>query len=1504
MGPIQSTEPGFFGRISNRVSKAVVSWATSHAPIERSVRIQDSNCGKLIKDISTAMSRTVLEGSKNTFAQNGQEEIKEAMDDLMSHVFTTFATEGIDHNDLSDDELTDHFFATIIKKVVTEFEAHPTLDTHTHFKNIAQELLLSAFPKGVQDDKIPFLLRKLLSGNVFLHWIAKRNLGTDQDFSWDGLTTLFATHLENIFSHKAPANLDPAINNFINTLVDKIDSSAKEIDSITVSFPQLSDESNVAISNLFTRIRQGQFSRAEDKELFDKARTWFLGFIRTSLQAVYGTLFACKPGQTPQERRVELISNIAQKAKEILPQAQAALKELAALNDEEALERFGNPKKKAELETVHMALQRILASELQAEKIAQLLPPFISAENAIKQIYDFLAPYLFEILTQCNEIEQKGLEATRELEKRDVSKWLDKGLEYANSQLEAKAANGTFQPTEFAFINELICQGMTGSKNLNTPLKQLIVVIIKEAFGTENPELAIANSIDMILTEGQKAIAEEKDLTETARLLLGRVLSKELFTSLLPPFLRNVDFYEGLVNILKNYLQGLSDQTKKLQALDSRLNVPELQSMLTTITKKASDYASNLLQGEGLKNLAEKALPKIVEAVIAYHVNPKEGITSEKRAAEFFLQCATIAEQGFESGSLEATAETLIDVILPRPLLEQLIPEQFAPFKLDKLLATVSYDYIKSAYEYSQAIRQLSSDQNSSETKMLLDLQKYILTHVRAYFESSHSENKTWIEEVTRQIFTTENSQQKELLMHLTTNIYFGAIGFLFKTSDVSGGNLLGLLEPIAEQAQELFLTLNAKGDLGLSAETISAYTEATGKDGSDKRHVAYWQAARKALDILYSDEEWRLRIPEFLHSVLTKDMAANFATTIYETVHATQVVLQREEAKGIKLVQNEKNLTAFVDSRFTANIIELLQELAKDDKPLNATLPTLLDNFIKECCTDTSTKVGDIRNTLIKRLVYTVMGKLLSDKTPVAEHVVELVKSYKQDNVEISQKLIQIALPKEALDTPLAKLLVSKVVEKELADMIGDVKECVTNVQAEGKRAKEYLYSLSGMKTFVKELIENLDESLLKHAQDKENKLSEDFPEYIDTLLKDCIRNPTVGPVVKKALHNIVYILLEETLTPKLGQTIENRLSEMLSELSFKKILPEHKLKSLLPGFLKNAVTHEKLMKWFFAPYVKQIEETNDKIAVECAKPIDPRVHPFIKKTLLAFTAPTATSRGLLGYEGVVRELERTFITSQIDQPILEATVGQVTRNLEARGFLDPNFLTEALSGAFDAEELPQDGAITKAVLAAALPGGKASLLVPDVAKDAVWQKATESITKIVDELTDPNKRLLFAIERLIPFTTGDKVLIGKRQQQIEDMRRAEFNPKIAESCFKRYTQEAALRSVELAVEKENLWGPFKWLKTAILKTVTFFTVRFSLANRFYNFLINPKSNDTIKKMVWSIVQGKRSDKDLKESTKKLLGREGLAPFGLQGFLASQIASLVKDKTILDIVT
>ncbi len=1719
----QPREAGLLGRIGARFGGWAIGWAAKRdAPAldGRAIQIKNASCGKLISDISNTMTQIILKKADSAFVSGGREEIRQAMEDLLNHVFSTLATEELGEEELTDDELADHFFTSILKKVIKEFEK-PDIDTKQHFKNIADELLKKAFPEGVEDKKIPILLRKLLGGNALLQWVAQKKLETDQDLSWEGMTNLFAEHLEGIYTSltKSAENgpneqVAPGVTTLIQAIIKKIDTSTKETTSIPLQISQLNDESNTFVTKFLTRLLQGQFTRNEDAELLTKARGWLLTHMQTSLQAVYTTIFACRPGQTADERRTEFADNLTSQACKILPQTRQRIKDIddmdvdavkmqllawvedpsrsfhqaqieqtiTTLNERE--QSHSEAKELLKSITAFLSIERILAQELNPEKLQPLLPPFLSAKTVFDQIYSFTSPYLVEIITQSNDIQTKGQEATLALNTQgadEITGWIDSALKMARGLLETKAEAHTLTPTGFTFIDDLIAyavkpgvlpSGTETKAYIDSQLKNIIVIIIKQAVesqenGLAQPEKAIADLIDSILTKGQEATLalieakktspEEKRtqslhlaqelgitlkpdalndamsnstfemlfMTKASRTILESIITKELFNSLLPKFLRKNDLFEGVADLLCSYLKGLSLQTEKINgyanAQELTLQVPQLKTMLTSLTQKVvanlkaqpqravgssfNKLKVHLLQGKGLQNLVENALPKIVEAFIAYHVNPKDGLTSEKRTAQFFMQIVTKAQIGFdkvdayaaapdktawleEHGYIEAVlseyrkkhdlppsqhidissfllheaSEHLVSSLLPKELLHKLIPEEFAIFKVDELLAKLCYDYIEDAYNYADTMKQLATEHDSSQAEALTDLQKYLETQIQDYFHGQVNEEQTWIEEVTKQIFTLDNPEQKTLLLKFTTNIYFGAIGFVLKNAEGSeiSNNLLNTFAPIARNAQKMFLILNSTdadanklSQLKITPDDITDYLQATGKENYEIDHLAYWIAARTALENIFPGDEWDKRIPDFLRTVLTKETAANFATKAYEAVHATQTVLQKSAEQGSNAVKQKDGLEAFFKKYFFENIKELLRDIAKEGKPISPMLPAIADSFIKECFKDDTTSVGEIRDTVIQRLLDSIAAKLLTDDTPIIKKAQDLIACYKKgDNANTAALLLEVAVPKEVLETPIGSAAVSKIALKELTDCIGQIKKSEDTIVKEAREAKKYLYSLDGMKPFVKDIIDGLDNSLVKIAKGDE-KLSNDFPEYIDTLLKTALLDETLSPTIKTALHNVVYIILQEVLTPKLGQSIENRVLEVGAELVslynapdsqktgtewLKLLIPKERLKELLPEFLQNAITHDKLVKWFFVPYVEQVNTLQQNVVKENS--IAPsnnvtRAQGYVQNLLLGYTKPTATKHGLLGFEGVVRELERSLLSTLIKdkdpnitpatQAYLKAAVGQITRTLEGDGILEPQFLAEALVTALPSlDKLPEDmpsnedfpQMATEALLKKIFPNGKVDLPVPDVAKELVWEKATKAMQDFFIEITTPEKRLLWATDRLIGLTTDNEELIGKRLQEVENMRQemkaGTFNPKIAEARFKRYTLEAAVRQVELKIQEEKLWGPLKWIKTQVAKAVTYLATRFSLRNRIYTFVADSSSDAKIRQFLWTFLtftppnpqrQRKELEEELRKRLKDSMATTSVAPRVMQNFLASQAASYLVDKNALDIL-
>lgn len=1715
---------------------------------ERKVFIMQKGCGSLIEDLSEQITQVVIADSN--FLAAGRDTIKTAAVDFIGHVYEVLATDGIaEPGTLSGDELADHFLATILRMAKDECTGKDVV-TRDNFRNIANRLLRRAFPDEIKDKKIPYYLRELLAGHKPIGsagiYKALQEKGM-QDISWQTLTNIFAEHLEDVYNKinhtcafEPNEETAPGLNAFIKEKIQQLDTLAKETGTIplvgSLKVAVGGESTNEFINNFLIRLLKGNFTRPEDKALLDEARSWLLERIEASVMTVYTTILVPREGQSAEERRYEFAEHIVSEATKNFPHTRLNIAQIDAM-DAEALLASLTQLEKDEKQSYHLpqllevlaklksasaktkdeivaeaktllksieafhTIETILKSELNVDVIKPLLPSFLDPKKVFELIYSSLAPYVVQITSQVSAIQQKGQEAEALLNAHkgsDIAAWVDKALKYARGLLETKAVACTLKPTGLKFVDDLLChvlkpsapQSSVEAKSfIDTHLRYLIMIIIQKSIGegVENPEQAIADTMDRILQSSQEKVLElaeakngsrasliarckhldptfnENDIDDALLIatyeklfvknasqdILGQILSKELFNELLPPFLRTSNLWENICERLGSYIKGLSAQTEKIQsageAQELTVQLPQLKALHKSLTKKLLDLIQaeaeedtsldrvkkHLLKGAGAQRFMKSVLPTIVEAFLAHHINPTETQSSEERAAKLFMLFVTTAQRGFNKIDeyelaedkeswlqvngyteqkfneyrtkhdipareildiriflLHEIAENVVATLLPKDLIAKLVPEEFAFLNIEERLAKLSYAYIKDTYDYSHSMKQLSIAEPKPQVDQLKDLQDYVEKQLHTYYQAAGAVEKTWVEGVTREVFTftAKNDVERALLLKFTTNIYLGAMGFIFKNAkgipegsveaDIGQihGKLLKLFAPVAASAQDAFLILNSndraltkRAKLGITDDDVHDYKLAIGKPDTtdvsalDIKHLAYWVAGRKALDRLFTDKQWKLFIPEFLQSIFTKDTAATFATAIYETVHQTQEVLQQQEDDALVLVRHEPGLEAFIEKYLVDNVKDIIKELGTSADPLNHSLPSLLDSFLKECYADTETEVGTIRDTVMHRLLYTMVGKVLSDSTPVLDRVCELVRTYnKGDNQKTASLLLETCLPEEVTKTPLAKLIISQVAHNEIVERIVQVKECQEKIKTSAKEAKDYLDRLPGMKPFVADIIEGLDDTFDKIANDKDEKLSNDFPVYIDNLLKEAMKDDQLKPIIKEGLHNIVYIVMQQVLTPHDGQTIENRVLEVGAKLVtlfnapdsqatgvawLKTLLPESKLKELLPTFLQDSVTHDRLMKWFFKPYVEQVVAQKQLVDIENAKEADSDVtsaQGLVKKILLDHTTPEATRGGLLSFSGVVRELERSILGTLTDnkdaaltpaiQGYLNATVSQITRTLKSQGKLDQHFFAEGLVATLDhldsttaaPEKMPSaetfSARATEALLAIVYPNGQKDLLVPDVAKNFVWEKATQGIQNLFNQLTDPDLCILFSLDRIIPLTTDNKQLIGQRLQVIEDMRKelvegrkpSDFAAR-TETLFKLYTREAAVHQVDQQVKKSNLWGPFKWLARQVAKAVTYLATRFSLAQRAYTFVAAPEASEKFRRVIWSFLKFtpppvSRPDKELEEALKKKLQKAmnsaSLAPASMQGFLSKQIATFLANKNVVQLLT
>ncbi|MCE5294482.1 MAG: hypothetical protein LLF94_07710 [Chlamydiales bacterium] len=1749
-----AAQTGWFGGLIGKAKNAVIGHMLAHENTltERQIKVLNSSCGGVLKDLSNQITNVILAQAKEKVNIEGSKElINQAINDLTNQIFSTLVLEGLGDEDLTDDQIADHFLSNLFKKVKVEFERQD-VDPKTHFKNIANDLLNAAFTKGIYDEKLPKVLKDVFQGTLIGRGISKM---AGQDLTWEGLTDLFAIKLEGIYaSLNRTAAFVPTEESeaqgaqaFINGIINKIDSSSKEVSPIDITIPGFDEASNTFVNKFLMRLIKGNFEREEDKALLQDARSWLMTNLKSSLGAVYASIFDCKKGQTQEERQIEFAENIRSQAARTLPETHLFLQQIDAMTPatlKSQLEQWQDspqrshhhadikkaldamkktkvitPEMLTEYKTLaksiqgFIALEKILGKELNPEKLKALLPPFLPPQSVFNQIYAYISPYIVELITQSDVIERLGSEAREALNTnggKEIAGWIDQALGMARGFLETKAEAKTFTPSGIPFVDDLICSAIkpdvqsSAAKNyIDSQLRNVITIIIKDAVarqnGLANPEQAIAQIIDSLFQQGQDATVELQNaktmepavklaaskqlatelevkleegallpenlnatyeklyMAKKARSILETIISKEQFDKILPPSLGKVNLWNSLSDFMSGYLKGLSSQAITLPDDDSlKLKEPQLKGMLDSLTKKLMDkikepvseegssfdkLKAHLLRGKNLQKFVENVIPKVAEAFIAYHVNPTETQTSEQRTAEFLLEIVRTSQTGFEkvdsykaaadkdawlqengitkdvieayrkkhdiaphkpinieSVLLHQTSNNLVSKLLPKGLLEKLIPPQFAALKVDEILANFAFDYIQNAYDYSSSMKEMIATKDNA---MVDDLKNFVEKQVGDYFakDPSSTKDKTWIQGVVSLIFNSD----KALLNNFTTNIYYSAAGFLVQYAEtLSGGskdaipaNMIRLLEPVANNAEKVFLTLNKQiadneklekesppldekkaleraieqlKELGITPEDIKAFVATGGKYKQDQNiKLAYWVTAKKSLDALFTADAWNAQVPEFLRTVLTKERVAHFASTAYEMVHNTQKTLQIEATAAHNnfidtdpaKVKALAGLEAFAKEYFVKNVQVLLKDIGTSQEPFTKALPSFIDNIIKAFFTD-KTKIGNIRDTAINDIIMIIVNHLATDEhQTVIQKAQTLIDSYTKGNahnITTADLLLKACVPQSVHDTPIGKVFIQKVVKKELAEIIEQLRVSELKINLQGKEAKAYVESLPGMKSFVDDIMTGLDSSLNEQAELAEP-LSKAFPPFIDNLIKSAILDPKIGPIIKSALHSIVYMILQQVLAPVNGESPQVRVMEVAAQLValgkdpkkgeewLKLLLPEAKLKDLLPDFLKKAITHEKLVKWFMEPYVTQIDTVQQNVVKELAEATNDkdvtRTRSWVKQFLLSQTEETSTN-GLLGFKEVVREIERSLLQTLAPgnnatltpamQNYVDATVSQIVRNLQSQGMLTEQYVSQGLVAALpglqsDAQprsDMPNNenfaALTTVTLLKKIFPNGKDDLLVPDIVKNLVWDKVNIALSNVLNELTEPTTRQLFLLERIIPQSTGNKKEIQKRLLHVEKMRAEHkagtLNPKLLEAEFKRSIQATAVYQAGQAVKREKLWGPFKWIKSVVVRAVTSLAMRFSLRNRIYNFVSSSASDDKLRRAIWSFVnftpstsfniieaQRKKLQEELTENLKATFNDTGMAPSSLSGAISKSTAAYLNGKNIIDII-
>lgn len=316
-------------------------------------------------------------------------------------------------------------------------------------------------------------------------------------------------------------------------------------------------------------------------------------------------------------------------------------------------------------------------------------------------------------------------------------------------------------------------------------------------------------------SEDEKLLKQYRKLLvkSLSRGLLENLMPRKLFDSLLPPMLRKFGLWEMVADEMVPFIKGISitldsleeaskadpKEGKQLKLIgDSKILLPLLEPLTAKAVEFVSDIKfSKLLKQNGdsklskvdfgildkmfglvlkkggqITNLIKLALPPIVESVLAFHFNPKDGKTSQELAVELLwivlvtahacykkidavkaenldLEALKIAFEGseeFKEGNLKenidayckekkikaeaatilndkqfyvwlkinremsASIKVLMDKVLPQDLWNLYIPKQFEKLFTRETVGAYLLDFLKEGYNHASQMRKMVSE--------------------------------------------------------------------------------------------------------------------------------------------------------------------------------------------------------------------------------------------------------------------------------------------------------------------------------------------------------------------------------------------------------------------------------------------------------------------------------------------------------------------------------------------------------------------------------------------------------------------------------------------------------------------------------------------------------------------------------------------------------------------------------------------------------------------------
>ncbi|SCA63301.1 hypothetical protein SCG7086_AO_00060 [Chlamydiales bacterium SCGC AG-110-P3] len=1682
-----------------------------------------SKWNRLLKALSTNVTKELIL-PENSWLVSSARSIQQCVQDVMEHMLFTIVADGKEDAELAlkdDDELMQLLVTNLIKKVRTTFGEDGTPEEH--FKVLSEEILLSAFPGRWNDPHLPEALRslgfKLAVGNPETLWNSSIEV-----LATYGSQLYGSLHQVSRISSEEVEEAHPGITKLVNSILmqsrEKVTSESIYQD---LKIPYLDEYSSDFVAACLPRLLSSVQGDSNEHHVLADFHTWTDAQIQHSIYAILGTLLKARLDQKPEDRRIEVFELLFSRMAEYQPKWKARRAEIDIMDSAAVKSALGSiyrslkesPKTAATSciyyrNRIEKFVANTKASEADGKALLQKLasfdfsesvfeaheqvntvatktshflgvnreefelffPEFFTFETALTHIHSVAGEYFLAFERQSTAIEGQAAEATAYLKEAErgveLLATIDELVADYRTKTEKLAKKRILKPTEFSFVNEIVCQLLEASsekthgcqlaKDLTTrSIENVIIVAVADAIKTHQSQresdinsvdASIARLANALLTTSQQGIRDiqsrvqnlgptvyssdalkrkavslhievskrelarlgdegrrekhlELELTALSQTLFQEIIGLESFEALLPDMFKGTHVMESISTRLMPYLKGFYDKSTTVEQVGTTLKAdPEIlpllvniQSRLKPIIALDAQPATGAEQGMTLIRLilggisqqkechafAEASMDRVVESVVAYHLNPKDGCTSEERAVELFWR---LSEHVEEVAALEVAADEKLDLrtrmdealvekyrrfaslganeefesidflcwqkarvifeeLVPAALLDSLVTKELVSTVSDQIMAAIK-EQVDKYHRYRFVLRKLVA-QGQSKIETSSDGGGFIGTSdiVREKIDDLLSSVKKgsiktedpWVDRVLVKIAGTEDVSQQRLLRELGFEVIYG---------------LLAAAIPDKHYSEQKASLLLARFNEEIVSQTEIAFDSAESIDYAE--HIV------GMLESIYPGDTWKTLLPSGLGAVLTKQSVGQMLAVHLKDVHHVHRGLKVKSEEARRLMEEKPELgidEEYVREMLVTPIFRAIEARALDSAMLSEELSPVVDRLVKEVLLSGDNNLANIaavRDKYLPQVIETVLYHTLRQEMP-AEYIVKQLEELKSvydessdsdDFLERAHRLLDSVIPdqvwNEVFEASGGQLISKDTILPFITSQLEEFSRC----HAYGNGARNWLADHDregGIQGLLELAFENIGRTINQKGC-SDGKIM-DQPHLVNDILKGGMASEKLAPVINKSIQNVVYVIVQRALAPKHPNTsIEEEFLAFCERVRLgysdpdmgikwlKELLPEEVRLEIVPSLLQSELTHENLLEWFFAPWIEQVKATADRCATLTEEPLSKSaqgLHRFLKAYLSGYKGVHASTKGLTGFGGLVQLMEKSLL-AHVETPespvelaqdqYLQATAVDISNRLEQNGWLDKNFLSNALISA-----LPQFGvkggegsytgkvknfrledfnkAATEKVMEKLFPEGQQGLLIPTDAQESGWAKTKESVSGVFADLTERKRRIVYTLKQL-----DAQEPVGPQ----EDKKRSTEYDRLLKLSV---TDEDQFLKDSKKLVSNSLWSSIRKSFTGFsVLLLPFVWVFFHLStkHRFWDLIENKETDRKMCDFLWSMLNASQVEhatnkKALDSAFSSALADTGLIPWGFRGMMGKTGGDYMYDRNLTDLL-